>query len=246
MAFERRKRLGLLVPAGNSTMEEDFSEWMPKSVVMHTMRMYSPPEQAASMAESLQIMDDHVGESARLLALARPDVMAFGCTSGSFLNGLGWDQEIIKEIEHASGGIPTVATARTVVDALNELGVKKVAACSPYPEEINERLRKFLTDAGFEVVSFDYVEGRKLGGIDRLDPEVAYELGKRVDRPEAEAVFISCTAFRAAPIIERLEQEIGKPVVTSNQATMWACLRELGVKEGIPGAGKLLSERVLA
>ena len=246
MGYDRGKRLGLLVPAGNSTMEEDFAGWMPKGVVLHTMRMYRPPEQPASMAEGLQTMDDHVDESARLLALARPDVIAFGCTSGSFLHGLGWDQQIVKRIEAASGGTKTIATARTVIDALNELGAKKIGACSPYPEDINVRLRKFLADAGFEVVSFDYVDGYSLGGIDNLEPEVAYDLGKRVDRPEAEAVFISCTAFRVAPIIERLEQEIGKPVVASNQATFWACLRALDVKESILGAGQLLRERIAA
>ncbi len=246
MTTVERKRIGLLVPTTNRTMEDDFAGWMPRSVAMHTMRMYHPPEQPATMAERLQIMDDHVGESARLLAMARPDVIAFGCTSGSFLHGLGWDQKIVEEIQEASGGIPTVATARCVVDALNELGVKKVAAASPYPPEINERLKQFLADAGFEVVSFDYEDGRKVGDVDIFDPEVVLELGKRVDRPEAEAIFISCTNLRAAAIIDRLEKETGKPVVTSNQATFWACLRELGINEPIPGAGRLLRERVPA
>ncbi len=246
MTTAERKRIGLLVPTRNRTMEDDFAGWMPRSVAMNTMRMYHPPEQPATMAERLQIMDDHVGESARLLAMVRPDVIAFGCTSGSFLHGLGWDQKIVEEIQAASGGIPTVATARCVVDALNELGVKKVAAASPYPPEINERLKKFLADAGFEVVSFDYEDGRKVGDVDIFDPEVVFELGKRVDRPEAEAIFISCTNLRAAAIIDRLEKETGKPVVTSNQATFWACLRELGINEPIPGAGRLLRERVPA
>jgi len=246
MTFGQRKRIGLLVPAVNRTMEDDFSGWMPQSVALNTMRMYYPPTDPATMAEKLQIMDDHVGESARVLARARPDVIAFGCTSGSFLHGLGWDQKIIEQVREASGGIPTVATARCVVDALNELGVKKIAAASPYPPEINERLKKFLADAGFEVVSFDYEDGRKVGDVDLFDPEVVFELGKRVDRPEADAIFISCTNFRAAAIIERLEAEVGKPVVTSNQATFWACLRELGINEPVPGAGKLLLERVAA
>jgi len=227
-------------------MEDDFTRWMPDSVRLHTNRLYSLPERPATMAEGLQAMGDHVEESARILANAPVDVIAFGCTSGSFLQGLGYDQKIIKRIETASGGVKAVATSRTVIDALNELGVKKIAASSPYPEEINERLRKFLADAGFEVVSFDHVEGHKLGGIDTLEPEVAYDLGKRVDRPEAEAIFISCTAFRAAEVIDDLERETGKPVVTSNQATFWACMRVLGVQESIPGAGKLLRERVAA
>ncbi len=246
MTTAERKRIGLLVPARNRTMEDDFSGWMPRSVALHTMRMYFPPTEPPTMEERLQLMDDQVAESARLLTLVRPDVVAFGCTSGSFLHGLGWDQKMIEEIEMVSGGIPTVATARCVVDALNELGVKRIAAASPYPPEINERLKKYLGDAGFDVVNFDYEDGRKVGNVDLFDLDVVYELGKRVDRTEAEAIFISCTNLRAASIIERLEKETGKPVVTSNQATFWACLRKLGIDESIPGAGKLLRERVPA
>ncbi len=246
MATVEKKRIGLLVPARNRTMEDDFSGWMPQSMALNTMRMYFPPTEPATMEERLQIMDDRVGESARMVALVRPDVIAFGCTSGSFLHGLGWDLKMIEEVQEAAGGIPTVATARCVVDALNELGVKKIAAASPYPPEVNERLKKYLGEAGFEVVSFDYEDGRRVGNVDLFDPDLVFELGKRVDRTEAEAIFISCTNLRAAAIIERLEKETGKPVVTSNQATFWACLRKLGVDESIQGAGKLLRERVPA
>ena len=246
MTTVEKKRIGLLVPPRNRTMEDDFSSWMPRPAALHTMRMYFPPTEPATMEERLQLMDDRVGESARLLALVRPDVIAFGCTSGSFLHGLGWDQKMIEEIEEVSGGIPTVATARCVIDALNELGVKKIAAASPYPPEINERLKKYLGDAGFDVVNFDYEDGRRIGNVDLFDLDLVFELGKRVDRPEAEAIFISCTNLRAASVIERLEKETGKPVVTSNQATFWACLRKLGIDESIPTAGKLLRERVPA
>jgi arylmalonate decarboxylase len=246
MPTVEKKRIGLLVPARNRTMEDDFSGWMPQSMALNTMRMYFPPTEPATMAERLQIMDDQVGESARMIALVRPDVIAFGCTSGSFLHGLGWDLKMIEEVQEAAGGIPAVATARCVVDALNELGVKKIAAASPYPPEVNERLKKYLGEAGFDVVNFDYEDGRRVGNVDLFDTDLVYELGKRVDRAEAEAIFISCTNLRAASIIERLEKETGKPVVTSNQATFWACLRKLGVDESIPGAGKLLRERVPA
>ena len=246
MALHGKQRLGLLVPSQNTTMEDDFTRWMPDSVRMHVNRLYSSPERSGSFAEGLQAMGDRVEETARIISNVPLDVIAFGCTSGSFLNGLGYDLDIIRRIEGASGGVKTVATARAVIDALKELGVKKIAASSPYPEDINKRLRQFLADAGFEVVSFDNVEASQMGGIDSLQPEVAYELGKSVDRPEAEAIFISCTAFRAAEVVDDLEKATGKPVVTSNQATFWACMRALEVAESIPGAGKLLKERVPA
>ena len=243
MALRGKRRLRLLVPPGNTTMEDDFSRWMSDSVALHVNRLYTPPDPDEVMG--LQAMGDQVGESARLLALAPVDVIAFGCTSGSFLNGLGYDQQIVESIEAASGGVRAVATARAVVDALNVLGVKRIAACSPYVDEVNRRLIKFYTDAGFEIVNFDAVDTVKTPDINDVDTDVALNLAMGVDRPEAEAIFISCTAFRgAAEVIDDLEEKTGKPVVTSNQATFWACMREMGVNGPVKGAGMLLRERV--
>ena len=140
-----------------------------------------------------------------------------------------------------------MAAAGAVVDALNELGVSRIAVCTPYPEELNERLRCFYTAAGFDIVSFDYVSDGALQGNTAMAREEALRLALGVDRPEAEAIFISCTAFEGAgEVIDLVEGLTGKPVVTSNQATLWACLRSLGVSETIDGAGRLLSERVAA
>jgi len=227
-------------------MEDDFARWMPSSVRLHTNRLYRPAEPPKHTEERLQAYGDHVEETARLIAIAPVDVIAFGCTSGSFLHGLGYDLEISKRIEAASGGVKAVVTARAAVDALNELGVRKVAAASPYTEGVNARLQKYLTEAGFEVVNSDHVDGEERGGIDDLAPEVAFSLGKRVYQSEAEAIFISCTAFRAAEVIDELEEAVGKPVVTANQATFWACMRVLGITDSIPGAGILLRERMVA
>ena len=246
MSSQEIKRLGLLVPPLNTTMEDDFAKWMPNSVRLHVNRLYHPPGQPDEMERS-QAYGDHLAESTRLLAKASVDVIAFGCTSGSFLNGLGYDQQIVEGIREASGGVKAVATARAVVDALNELGVRRIAACSPYGEETNRRLTNFYTDAGFEIVSFDAVDQEQIGPSTDAGPEVALNLAKGVDRPEAEAIFISCTAFRgAAEAIEEIEEVTGKPVVTSNQATFWACLRQMGVEESVQGAGILMREAAFA
>lgn len=246
MALHGKKRLGLLAPSQNTTMEDDFSRWMPNSVRMHVNRMYTPPF-PTTFAEEVQAMGDHLEEDVRILAMAPVDVIAFGCTSGSFLNGLGYDEQIVKRIEKASGGRKAVAVSRAVLDALKELGVKKISAGTPYPEDINARLRKFIRDAGFDLVYFEACnqDGELTGrGINKLPPEMAYELGKKLNKPDAEAIFISCTAFRSSEVIDELEELTGKPVVTSNQATFWACMRALQVTESIPGAGLLLRERV--
>ena len=246
-----KKRIGLLTPAGNTTMEDDFARWMPDSVSLHVNRLYtgSPdnPDTPQGLLTGLQEMGDSVEEPARLLALAAVDVIAFGCTGATFLNGPGYDRQITDRISAAAEGVETVAAAGAVVDALNELGVRRIAVCTPYPEELNERLRSFYTAAGFDIVSFDHLHDGALQGSTATAREEALRLALGVDRPEAEAIFISCTAFEGAgEVIDLVEALTGKPVVTSNQATLWACLRSLEVMEPIAGAGRLLSARVAA
>ena len=123
-----QKRIGLLTPAGNTTMEDDFARWMPPS---HVNRLYtgSPdnPDTTQGLLTGPQEMGDSVEEPARRLALAMVDVIAFGCTGATFLNGPGYDREITERISAAAGGVRTVAAAGAVVDALNELGVCRIA-----------------------------------------------------------------------------------------------------------------------
>ena len=167
-----KKRIGLLTPAGNTTIEDDFARWMPPSVKVHVNRLYtgSPgnPNTPQGLLTGLQEMGDSVEEPARWLASAMVDVIAFGCTGGSFLNGPGYDREIAERISAAGGGTEVVVAAGAVVDALNELGVKRIAVCTPYPEELNERLRCFYTAAGFDIVSFDHVRRLERFRVARL------------------------------------------------------------------------------
>lgn len=254
----RNKRLGLLVPPGNNVIESDFIRWLPDSVDLLSNIMYWSPEQGRTMRQSLMDIGDHVEETVRVLTLKPVDVVAFGCTGGSFLEGMGYDRQIASRIEAVSGGAPAVVTATAVAAALGSLGVKRIAACTPYEgdlEFLNETLREFYTDAGFEIVSFatdrrglgEAADGRGHGEVDDRTPprQVAVELARRADHPSAEAVFMSCTGFvAAADAIDEIEAELGKPVVTSNQATFWYCMQKLGVGESIATAGRLLRQPV--
>ena len=240
-----------MVPPGNNVIENDFIGWLPDSVDLLANIMYWAPDQERGTRQSLLDLGEHVEEPVRVLTLKPIDVVAFGCTGGSFLNGMGYDREIARRIEVASRGAKAVVTATAVASALKSLGVKRVAACTPYEGDIeflNTELCEFYTDAGFEIVSFA-ADRRGLGESDYgpARRQVAIDLAKRVDRPEAEAVFMSCTGFMAAAdAIDEIEGELGKPVVTSNQATFWACMQEMGIGESIAGGGQLLRQPVAA
>lgn len=239
MPYSGRYRIGLMVPPSNTTMEDDFARWAPDSVGIHVNRLYLP--NGGDHIDGLQAMGDNVGETARLLTNAPMDVLAFGCTSGSFLHGPNYDASIAAKIEAVSGGVPAIVTARAVAEALTALGVNKIAACSPYLQEVNDRLIEFYSGAGFEIVGFNSVDPINPPNPNDLDVSIAFDLAREADHSTAEAIFISCTAFRgAAEAIETLEAAVGKPVVTSNQATFWACIRKMGLNQSIPRAGTLL------
>jgi len=154
------------------------------------------------------------------------------------------DEEPILERIRQIAKVPAVATAPAVVDALRRLGVSSVAVATPYVEFVNEAERKYLEVRGFTVTA---IKGLLLGkteedrrAIGKQPAEVAFRLAREVDSPEAQGIFISCTNFATLPIIALLEREAGKPVVSSVQATAWALLRALGIRDRIPGYGTLL------
>ena len=113
---------------------------------------------------------------------------------------------------------------------------------TPYSDEINEREMRFFAELGFAPVSLESFGEEDSHAIPRIDPDDTARLALKADRPEADGVFVPCTNLSTATIIERLETELGKPVVTSNQATLWLGLRALGVTAAVPGAGRLLAE----
>lgn len=181
-------------------------------------------------------MAKEVEKCSKLLYDARVDVIVYGCTSGSLIKGKGYDEELERRINKTTG-IPAIATARAVVEALKEKGVKKIAVATPYSEEINQLEKKFLIENGFEVCGIKGLGIEENIEIGRLPPQVAYSLGKEVlqSHPEAEALFISCTNFRTFGIINALSRDIGRPVVSSNQASFWLALKQCGVPPEFAG-----------
>ena len=229
-----RGRIGVIVPSLNVTIEPEFNAMAPEGVSIHATRVLLEK----GTAEALRDMAGETERAAQLLATAGVDIIAYACTTGSLVGGPGWDQELIKRIESKTN-IRATTTATAVVLALKELAVDRLAVGTPYLEELNQLEKAFLEAHGIKVV---HIEGLGFTGaseLNNLDPGVAYVLGKKVDREEAQALFLSCTGFQTLEIIEALEQDLGKPVLTSNTATLWDILRKLKVKEPVVGYGEI-------
>lgn len=146
------------------------------------------------------------------------------------------DEEIVRRLEGAAG-VPATTASTALAEALRTLGVERVAIASPYPEWLNERLSKFLENQGFLVTQR---RGLNVECPAFLPPEAAAGLAREVDSPEAEGILISCTNFRTLEVIEELERELGKPVISSNTAAFWHTLRLAGMRSAVPGGGQLL------
>ena len=229
------------MPAADGTAEADFQMVLgARDIVVHGHRLWQGDDDG-SPAEHFERMNSEIEPAAWYLSRVKLDAIAYCCTTGSFFKGPGWDQEMLQLITKASG-VPAFATTPSVVEALHHFGAKKLSVITPYPEWNNQRLKEFMEAKGFEVLHVDAHPKPSSGAILAYDqdPDEILEFGIEKCRPEADVLFCSCTDWRALEAAERLEASIGKPVVTSNQATIWAVLRRLGVTEPIHGFGRLL------
>jgi len=237
-----RKRIGVMVPSTNTTCEADFQLVAPRGVTIHGQRLWMTNEGTGD--EAFDRMNAEIESGARYLATAHVDVVVYGCTTGSFFKGPGWDRQML-EVIRREAGVPAVATSPSVVEALRHFGARRISVATPYPDWNNQRLRAYLEAQGFEVLNVDgepraAASGNQ--GINDQEPESVVEFASRACRPEADALLCSCTAWRSVEAVGAIEQRTGRPAVSSNQSTIWTALRSLGITEPIRGFGRLLEE----
>jgi len=229
------RRLGLLIPSSNTTMETEFRKLLPENVSLHSARL----RLLSATIDQLAKMEEELEEEAVKLADANVEVIGFGCTSGSFFKGIGFDKEIERKIRVTTGK-PAISTSHAVLKALRFLKVRKVAVATPYIDEINYQLKNFLEDNRFEVVDLEGLGITDVLTIGRIDDQTLENLVKKLNYEDADCIFISCTNLPTVDSIEKLENNCGKPVISANTATLWAMLRKIGIHTQIKGFGKLL------
>jgi len=237
--YGERARLGLIVPSTNSVVEPEISAALPPGVAAFATRV--PVGEAARPEDkvaSILAMRDRLPAAAAEVGSLGVDVVAYACTSGSFLHGRDSDAETCAELAGVAG-VPAVTTSTAMVAALRTLGARRVAVVTPYIGPVADGAAAYLAQSGFEVVArrdLDLLSNLAKG---RLGPEVSAGLVREVDLSDADAVMISCTNWRTFDHLAELEHETGLPVVSSNLATMWAALRLAGIEQGGPDVALL-------
>lgn len=234
-----RARLGFLVPPGNPTVEPEMTALAPAGVSVHFQRMVArgiPGSHDGQDARN-RMMVENLDLCVEMLALVKPDVIVLAHTATSYHLGREREAELLERLQQAYGR-PVITAFGCVVRALARLGVKRLALGAPYSAETTAQGRRHLEAHGIEVVSCDNLKG--VSNIYDETPQRAYRLARAIDRPEAEAVFLSGTGLPTLPVLAPLEADLEKPVLSSATAMMWHALRAAGVRQPVSGYGRLL------
>jgi maleate isomerase len=233
-----RARLGFLVPPGNPTVEAELMPLVPPGVSLHFHRMTArgTPGALDGQAERNRTMIEHLADSVEMLALARPDIITIAHTATSYHLGREREAALLARLS-AAAETPVVSAFAAVVAALQALGVRRLALGAPYSPEVTVQGRAHLEAHGFTVVHADNLKG--VTNIYDETAERAYRLARGVDRPDAEAVFLSGTGMPILAVLDMLEADLGKPVLSSNAAMLGHALRRCDVRQAVPGYGRL-------
>lgn len=235
--FGWRAKLGLITPSRGWTPEHEWPRMLPKGVSYMVARM---PLKSTTPDELIK-MGRHALEAADMLASAEVDVICYGCTVETILQGLDYDRAVEKKLADATQ-TPARTMTGAVMEALRAFGTRKLALVTPYVADINRREVAFMDSIGINVV---YEKGLGIANtieIAKVTPAQVYALGKEAAAlaPDADALFVSCGNLRTIEVIPALEAEIARPVISSNQALLWSSLRLAGIEDPVRGFGSLL------
>uniref|UniRef100_UPI0037420FE8 maleate cis-trans isomerase family protein n=1 Tax=Actinorugispora endophytica TaxID=1605990 RepID=UPI0037420FE8 len=216
--------VGVVAPF-DFALDRELWRWAPDDVSLHMTRLPFVPIPVTVEMASFLSEGGSVRRATRDLLAVEPLAVAYACASGSFIHGVQGEARLRQDILDA--GAPAAATTSgALVSALDLLGTRRIAVVTPYVDNVTERLLAFLAESGVETVSS--VGLGLLNHIWKVTYSEVVRAIQEVDRPEAEAVYISCTNVQTYDIIAPLERMLGKPVLTANQVTMWGALRTTG------------------
>lgn len=225
--FEWNYRIGVIYIASSVTLEWEWQNVLPSDISFHVVRIDLEDGIADEEFLTLMMESPQIENASRQLAKLDVDVIVFCCTIGSLIKGKGWDKELLEKIESNSGGIPATSTSTGLLEVLDYLNCYTVNVVTPYIDELNILERKFLLDNGFNVsniIGFNCVTDYNIA---KVSPDQFIEAVKMNDTEEAQCSFISCTNSNTLEAINRLEEDLKKPILSSNQVSLWSSLRKI-------------------
>jgi maleate isomerase len=233
-----RARLGVILPSVNTVVEPWYGRVVPAGVTVHSARMFLD---ANLTPEALMRMDREEGMlGMKQIMSCKPAAVAYCCTASSVVQGLEYDGRLNHELNHAAG-VPAFTATSAIIDALRAVGAQRIAVCSPYTKAIDDAEHEFFSAAGFNIVGTAHLGIADSFKLADPTPDEIYALWKQSWHAHADASLITCLNMNSQDVIERIERQSGKPVVTSTQATLWKLMRVAGVNDALSGYGMLLA-----
>ena len=229
-------KVGLIALSTDQTIERDFKiicNNLPLDIFTNRIHNQNP----LTKENLLKMRENLASVTQKILPDEKLNTIAYGCTSGTIAIGEDSVKEKILSVKPDSYVTTPVTSA---IKAFNQLGIKKIALFTPYPEDVNKTILDYFNKKKIDVCSFVSLNLNLDSEFANVDPNYILELSSKLEMKDADALFISCTALPVLDILNKLESKVLKPVLSSNQALIWDTLRSIGYKSPIKGYGKLL------
>jgi maleate isomerase len=231
-----RARIGFIIPSSNRMVEPQMARFMPAGVVPHFHRVRMTNHHLSNLDD----LTPRIVDAAAILAESKCDVTVLQCTGTSMSGGVDKEKEVAAAMKKATGGRPVVSAASSITAALRALRIKRMVFISESEQAGHDSKKRYLQEDGYDIPADKAVA---LAGTDVycvMPPKLWYDTAMAYKRDDVDGYFISCANISAIEVIEDLEKELKKPVITSNQAALWHSLRTAGIRDAVPGLGRLL------
>jgi len=214
--MSKPSHIALMVPINNTTMATELVGWMPSGTECQTLKI--PRGQGLLTRETIPAYKAQALALAQTLVGQPIQALAYGCTAASFLSGAQGDAALCAELTQLVGK-PVVTTASAMVNALQAQGAQRIGLVTPYHDEVNDQLKRFLSDGGIDVASFDSLRAPNVEALGRITSGEVAQMARQVMTDGCDAMFIACSQLPTFDILQGLSAEFGRPVLSSIQAT---------------------------
>jgi maleate cis-trans isomerase len=224
-----RAKIGVLLPPDNAVLEYEVNRLPLPGVSFHIARMF-PVELGELPRDALR----HIPS----LKECRVNSIIYACAASSFMFGPASNDELEQKIRQLSELDAVTATSSMVI-SLKALGIRKVALATPYWKELDEKLLAYFAAGDIRVVGIRSLQLDNWEAMNNQTPDAVYSLVKRADHPDAEGILVLSTNLPTFEVLPVLEEDLRKPVVSTNQGMVWTACRRLGIRDTISGFGSL-------
>jgi maleate isomerase len=230
------RHFGVLIPSTNTTVEIEYTRHLPATLQFHVGRCGKGANTPFSPS-----LDEDVIRQSKLLGDAKVEVITLAQTSASLFDD-DYDARVKAQMS-SNAGVPAVTSAEAIGEGVRALGMKRIGIVTPYSAEVIQRAKRYYEmKYGLQVMGMEGFGATDAYAIGKLDAHMAFEALQRIDTPEIEVLIVPGGNFPTMPWIAAWERALGKPIITTNQATLWGALGVMKLNNPIPGLGRLLEQ----